>query len=87
VLPDDIILVVSLYTTAWLLGFLLPGAPGGIGVREAVFLLLLSGIYGQGVAAAMAVVMRAISILGDLVAFGLGILLSHRAKSAYVSML
>lgn len=80
--PSDPILVISLYSTAWLLGFLLPGAPGGIGVREAVFLLLLGGIYGQGIAAAMAIIMRIISSLGDLAAFGLGFLMSRRERIA-----
>lgn len=73
----DVLLVVSLYTVTWLLGFILPGAPGGIGVREALFVLLFGGMYGQGVAAAMAVVLRVLSVIGDLVAFGLGYFLSR----------
>lgn len=68
----DLLLVISLYAVVWLLGFILPGAPGGLGVREALFVLLFGGLYGAAVAAAMAVVLRVVSVLGDVAAFGLG---------------
>ncbi|HEX7046426.1 MAG TPA: lysylphosphatidylglycerol synthase domain-containing protein [Gammaproteobacteria bacterium] len=78
VMGGDVFFVVSLYAVTWLLGFIVPGAPGGIGVREALFVLLFGGLYGAGVAAVMAVVLRVVSVLGDLVAFGLGYFLSRR---------
>ncbi len=53
------------YATAWVLGYITPGAPGGVGVREGVFLLLYSPYAGTAVAASMAVVLRIISTLGD----------------------
>ena len=38
--------VVSLFTITWLGMFIIPGAPGGIGIREFIVIALLSPIYG-----------------------------------------
>jgi hypothetical protein len=62
-------IAIPAYAIAWLVGFAVPGASGGLGVREAVFLLLLE----QGPASAMglqvAVSTRVITTLGDLLFF------------------
>ncbi|GIR28924.1 hypothetical protein CM15mP43_05480 [bacterium] len=38
--------VIALFTITWLGMFVIPGAPGGIGVREFIVITLLSPIYG-----------------------------------------
>lgn len=53
-------------TVSWLIGFLAIGVPGGIGVREAVFIAAATSIAGVGVAAAVAVVARALFIIVDV---------------------
>jgi len=58
------------FALAWVVGFITPGAPGGIGVREAIFILLFSQDLGPGLAASLTVVLRVVTSLGDLVAFG-----------------
>jgi hypothetical protein len=51
------------YALAWLCGYVVPGASAGIGVREAVLLLLL----GEDSAALfVAVGMRVVTTLGDV---------------------
>ncbi len=64
---------VSGFALAWVLGFVVPGAPGGIGVREAVFVALLGTIdVDAGVAAAVSasvIIGRLQSIAGDVVVF------------------
>ena len=72
------------FALAWVLGFIVPGAPGGIGVREVVFTKLFDGTLGEGVAVCLAVVLRVITILGDLLAFGVAYWLERKeeAKSA-----
>jgi len=82
---NDVLLVISLHAVVWLLGFILPGAPGGLGVREALFVLLFGSLYGAGIVATTAVVMRVISVLGDVFAFGLGILLSRFFRTPRVT--
>ncbi|OOG81277.1 hypothetical protein B0E41_18495 [Hydrogenophaga sp. A37] len=54
------------YILAWLAGLLSPGAPAGVGVREAVLLLLLSGHFAQADLLLAVVVGRVITASGDL---------------------
>jgi len=61
-----------LFTAAWLAGYLIPGAPGGLGVREAMMVLLLGPVLGAGVAAGLGVTMRLATVLGDGVGFAIG---------------
>lgn len=63
-----------LFAIAWLAGYLVPGAPGGLGVREAMMVLLLSPVLGAGTAVGLSVTLRVTTTLGDAVAFVLGIL-------------
>ena len=52
---------------AWLLGFIVPGAPGGIGIREAILLLLLPSIMivSKEIVLAGALIYRVITIFGE----------------------
>jgi len=62
-----------LFSVAWLAGYLVPGAPGGLGVREAMMVLLLSPVLGAGAAVGLGVTLRITTTLGDAVAFLLGV--------------
>ena len=62
-----------LFSVAWLAGYLAPGAPGGLGVREAMMVLLLSPVLGAGAAVGLGVTLRITTTLGDAVAFLLGV--------------
>ncbi len=46
---DLFLLVVLSFSVSWLFGFLLPGVPGGVGVRESafIFLMLAASSYAQ----------------------------------------
>ena len=58
--------VIPAYSLAWLCGYVVPGASGGLGIREATLLVLL-GDTPQGVL--VAVGMRLITLLGDVLWF------------------
>jgi uncharacterized membrane protein YbhN (UPF0104 family) len=58
--------VVCVYALAWLAGTVTPGAPGGLGVREAVLTASLGPIVGHGPAAAAALGLRGTTTAGDL---------------------
>lgn len=60
---------------AWLAGFLTPGAPGGIAVREAVLVSLLAYVGMQDGVLLAAVLFRFVTTAGDLVLFISGNLL------------
>ena len=70
----DWLQMVLLYTVAWTAGFLVPGSPGGLGVREALMIKLMGPAIGLETALGVAVVMRLSSMLADALAFGLGLL-------------
>lgn len=57
------------FAVAWTLGFIVPGAPGGIGVREAVFTGLFSNELGEAHAVVLSLLLRVISIAGDILTF------------------
>jgi uncharacterized membrane protein YbhN (UPF0104 family) len=63
--PVDWLAITLLFSSAWVAGYVVPGAPGGLGVREAMMVLLLAPLTGEPVAAGLAVSMRLTSLLGD----------------------
>ncbi|TCV95744.1 hypothetical protein EC912_10288 [Luteibacter rhizovicinus] len=60
------------FALAWLAGYVLPGAPAGIGVRESVMLLLFSPLFGEATALALGVTLRLATTLADALAFLIG---------------
>jgi uncharacterized membrane protein YbhN (UPF0104 family) len=65
----DAALVVTLVYAAclsWMAGFVIIGLPGGLGVREAVLISLLTGPLGAGIAVSTALISRIVSIGVDL---------------------
>ncbi len=57
------------FSLAWLVGFVMPGAPGGIGIREAVLVGLFGGELGEGLAVGLAAMLRIATTAGDLLTF------------------
>lgn len=53
------------FALSWTLGSITPGAPAGIGVRDAVLLALLSMHYTEEQALALSLYSRVVSLLGD----------------------
>jgi len=74
VAEGSIFQLTCLFTIAWLAGYLVPGAPGGLGVREAIMVMVLSPLLGAGAAVGLSLTLRLTTTLGDAVAFALGIL-------------
>ncbi len=58
--------VIGLYPVAWMAGTVAVGAPGGVGVREAVLTLGLEPALGPARAAVLAVALRLVTLGGDL---------------------
>lgn len=70
--PGTIPLVAGAYTVAWLAGLLTPGAPAGLGVREAVLLALLSGVAAGPTVLLAVLVGRIITVAGDFLFYVAG---------------
>ncbi len=60
--------IIGAATGAWFIGFITPGAPGGIGVREAAMNFLLAGAAPTWAISAGGVVTRVAQIVGELLA-------------------
>ncbi|MGI0486108.1 lysylphosphatidylglycerol synthase domain-containing protein [Pantanalinema rosaneae CENA516] len=69
--PAQILLVLSAFSVAWLLGLVVPGAPGGIGVFEATAIALLDQLFSPGVILSVVACYRLISILAETAGAGL----------------
>lgn len=81
VAPDvtrDLVSLAAICAAAWLAGFVMPGAPAGLGVREVVLTVLLAPVVGGG-AAAIALALRLAAILADALAAGAGRLMMLHA--------
>jgi len=63
------------YVIAWLAGFVTPGAPAGMGIREVVLLFLLGVHVGQAELLMVVVLGRAVTVIGDLFYFMVATLL------------
>jgi hypothetical protein len=70
------------FALAWVLGFVIPGVSGGIGVREAVFVGLFESQMGAGLAVGLAVLLRFITILSDLLTFAIASISSYYQRSS-----
>lgn len=73
----DISLALLAYTTSWLIGFVTPGAPSGLGVREFILVRLLAPAIGEPQALLAAALLRLCSIAADVLAFSVGLAMSR----------
>ncbi|MCS7291770.1 MAG: hypothetical protein RMI89_02180 [Gloeomargarita sp. SKYBB_i_bin120] len=58
---------------AWLLGFIVPLAPGGLGVFEATLTVSLQGVIPTGTVLAAAIGYRLVSVLAEIAAAAVGV--------------
>lgn len=72
-------LAVAVFTASYLAGFLALFAPGGIGVREGLFILMLQGPLGIGAATALALASRLLLTITELGAAVPFLVLSQRS--------
>ena len=71
---NQILLIFSVFSLAWLLGLVVPGAPGGVGVFEATALALLDPKFFPSIVLSAVAFYRLISILAETFAAGLALL-------------
>jgi glycosyltransferase 2 family protein len=60
---------IGAFPIAWIVGYITPGAPGGLGVREALLILFLSPDIGEAAAASAVITHRALTMVGEGVYF------------------
>jgi hypothetical protein len=75
IVPDlPALAMAGVLSAAWLVGFVVIGAPGGVGVREAVLVLLAAPMVTQGDMVVAGAALRVVTTLGDLLFAGAVIL-------------
>ena len=72
--------IIGLYLLSWLAGFLTPGAPSGIGVREVVMMMFLGDFVNVTILTTAMVMHRVLTVVGDVSAWAFAKVLAARAK-------
>ena len=73
--------LLPIFTVSWFVGFAVVGAPGGIGVREAAFVLLSAGIAAPEFALGSIVLFRLVTLAAEITAFVIGYIINDRYKN------
>jgi glycosyltransferase 2 family protein len=68
---SQIPLLLGAFSFAWLVGFVVPGAPGGLGVFEATAIAIMQNRFPAGLIISAAVLYRLISILAETMGYAL----------------
>jgi uncharacterized membrane protein YbhN (UPF0104 family) len=74
---------IATYAVAYLIGFIVPFLPGGLGAREGALVAVLAGRYGLGPATAISLALRVAVTLGELLAvavIAVGYRATHRIR-------
>jgi uncharacterized membrane protein YbhN (UPF0104 family) len=82
---QSIAMVSCVYTVSWLAGFVTPGAPAGLGIREAVMLTLLSQNMVAADAVAISLIFRLATTATDSIVFGIGLCLRPARRNTCLS--
>ncbi len=69
--------IFAISAIAWLFGYITPGAPAGLGIREATLLLGIGEMVSEPNALLIIGLFRIVTVLGDLLYFTFGCFLSH----------
>ncbi|KRE84606.1 hypothetical protein ASG75_11950 [Rhodanobacter sp. Soil772] len=78
-IPGPIFLI-GAFASSWILGFVAPGAPAGLGIREAMLSAWLSGVLPPVEVVLLVVALRIATTLGDLINFIWGSVVMFRRR-------
>ena len=69
--PQSLKLLMGTYSLSWMAGYITPGAPGGMGIREVIMTAVLGGnrFIADDVIIQASILFRLVTLLGDLIAF------------------
>lgn len=74
---------IGLYALSFLLGYITPGVPGGIGIREAILTYFFSGVLMPGEILSGALVFRVVSIVGDGIGYMISLIVKKRLNTIH----
>lgn len=65
----NIAALIATFSISWLAGFITPGAPSGIGIRETILVVSLDKIFPGGDSVLIAILFRIVTVVGDILFF------------------
>jgi len=80
----NIPLIMFAHVTAWVIGFLNPLTPNGLGIRESVFMLAIASIVTMPIGYSASLVMRILVIIGEALLALLGWLIMKKKKEVHL---
>lgn len=78
--------MVGMFSLCWLIGFVVPGAPAGLGIRDALLIYLCGTLFLMEGAALLVVAFRFFQIVGDLILSLIASALSRTALNSQASI-
>lgn len=66
---QNAIAVIAIFSLSWLAGFITPGAPSGIGIRETILVVTLDKVLAGNFGSLIAILFRLITVMGDVLFF------------------
>ena len=78
----DYALLVCAFSVAWVVGFVTPGAPAGIGIREGVLALILTPSLGPDRASILIIGLRVATTIGDILCLIAGLALAAYTRNS-----
>lgn len=69
---EQVLLLLSAFSTAWMLGVIVPGVPGGIGIFEATMIALLGSLFPPSTLIAVVAFYRLVSVSSEAIGSILG---------------
>lgn len=76
------------FSISWLIGFVVPGSPGGVVIREAAFVLLLNGLVAEKELVYVIIFIRILGIVIEVLLFFIGwlYLIKHKRNGHNLSV-
>lgn len=68
---DNIAAIIATFAISWFAGFITPGAPSGIGIRETILIVSLDKILPGSSGVLIAILFRFITVGGDVLFFAI----------------
>jgi hypothetical protein len=75
----------GVFCLAWMAGYITPGAPAGLGIREALLISFLTPIHGTGIALGVTILLRVVTTFGDGMTF-MAALIARRKEHKELSV-
>lgn len=70
------------YAISWVVGYVTPGASGGIGVREAILYILLKNFASSDIVMMSALILRFLNIVTDLTAYAITRIINRKYENS-----